>query len=106
MKRAVAHPTCSTEHLGLNNTLLALTRALADEAIKPTKATCCGFAGDHGFLHPELTHAATYEEADEVRHSHYDAYLCSNRTCEVGMHAATGKQYQSIIFLLEAVTRQ
>ncbi len=61
------HPTCSGRHLGLDRRLVALAEELADEAHVPTSAACCGFAGDRGFLHPELTEAATREEAAEVR---------------------------------------
>jgi len=50
------HPVCSTHHLGLAEKLHALGEALAEKAVTPIYATCCVFAGDRGFLHPELTH--------------------------------------------------
>jgi D-lactate dehydrogenase len=103
---AVIHPTCATDHLGVSTKLQAIAAVLAESAAKPVYATCCGFAGDRGFLHPELAKAATTEEAQEVQSHTYDAYLCSNRTCEVGMSAATGQPYQSFVFLLEEVTRE
>jgi D-lactate dehydrogenase len=103
---AVIHPTCATEHLGVSTKLQAIAAVLAESAAKPVYATCCGFAGDRGFLHPELAKAATTEEAQEVQSHRYDAYLCSNRTCEIGMSAATGQPYQSFVFLLEEVTRE
>jgi hypothetical protein len=73
--------------------------------IKPIYATCCAFAGDRGFLHPELTHAATSEEVNEIGDQQFEKYVCSTRTCELGMNLATGKDYQSVIFLLEELTR-
>ena len=85
--------------------LHALAAALADEGGAGVRERCCGFAGDRGFLHPELTAAATADEAAEVGIRDYDAYLCSNRTCEIGMLAATGRDYESFVFLLEAATR-
>ncbi|HET6831023.1 MAG TPA: FAD-binding and (Fe-S)-binding domain-containing protein, partial [Solirubrobacterales bacterium] len=86
---AVVHPTCAGLHLGLNDELAELAAALADEVVVPRSAACCGFAGDRGFLHPELTAAATAPEAAEVEAAGGDAHLCSNRTCEIGMARAT-----------------
>ena len=40
-----------------------------------------------------------------VRARKFDAYLGSNRTCELGMNLATGKNYESFIYLLEELTR-
>ncbi len=102
---AVVHPSCSTQHLGVAKKLHALAAAMAVEAVTPESAACCGFAGDRGFLHPELTQAATAEEAAEVGAREYDAYLGSNRTCEIGLKLATGKDYASFVYLLEELTR-
>ncbi|MGD0335288.1 MAG: FAD-binding and (Fe-S)-binding domain-containing protein [Xanthobacteraceae bacterium] len=102
---AVLHPSCSVNHLKLATKLQALTAAMADDAVTPAAHGCCGFAGDRGFLHPELTRSATAEEAEEVRVRMFDAYLCSNRTCEIGLNLATGKDYVSFVYLLEELTR-
>jgi D-lactate dehydrogenase len=101
----VVHPACATQHLGLAKDLHALAAVLAEETVTPIYATCCGFAGDRGFLHPELTRSATSEQAEELKGRHFDAYLSSNRTCEVGMNLATGEDYRSVIYLLEELTR-
>src|SRR5699024_12181236 len=58
---------------------------------------CCGFAGDRGMLHPELTASATAGQADEIarletEHGRFDAYLSANRTCEMGMSRATDRR--------------
>ena len=102
---AVVHPSCSVNHLNLANKLHAVAAAMADEAVTPVAAGCCAFAGDRGFLHAELTRSATAEEAEEVRARKFDAYLGSNRTCELGMNLATGKDYESFVYLLEELTR-
>ena len=104
-RRAAIHPTCSTRHLGLEPALARLAAHLADEVHVPAGATCCGFAGDRGFLHPELTAAATREEAEEVRRLGADAHLSHNRTCEIGLERATGRPYESVLLLLEELTR-
>jgi D-lactate dehydrogenase len=102
---AVVHPSCSLNHLKLAGKLTALAAALAHEAVLPAAYGCCGFGGDRGFLHPELTASATAEEAREVRARRFDAYLGSNRTCEIGLNLATGEDYVSFIYLLEEATR-
>ena len=99
------HPTCSTRHLGLTAELKALGAAIADEVTVPIRATCCGMAGDRGLLHPELTRSATSEQAAELAGRSHDAYLCSNRTCEIGLQQGTGQAYESVVIALERATR-
>jgi D-lactate dehydrogenase len=99
------HPTCSTRHLGLERELRELAGAIADEVVQPIRATCCGMAGDRGLLHPELTESATAEEAAELAGSRHDAYLCSNRTCEIALQQGTGATYESFLIPLELVSR-
>lgn len=101
----VLHPTCSDRHAGDVDHLRAVAAACADEVVVPFDAGCCAFAGDRGLLHPELTASATTREAAEVRRGDYDAYLSSNRTCELGMSRATGHSYRHAIELLEELTR-
>jgi D-lactate dehydrogenase len=102
---ATVHPTCSTRHLGLAPRLKRLAAALAEEVHVAPSATCCGFAGDRGISHPELTAAATRPQAEELAGRSFDARLSSNRTCEIGLTRATGEPYESFVFLLEELTR-
>jgi D-lactate dehydrogenase len=99
------HPTCSTRHMGLERDLREVAAAIADQVVQPIRATCCGMAGDRGLLHPELTASATREEAAELAGSSHDAYLCGNRTCEIGLQEATGAAYESPLIPLELVSR-
>ncbi len=102
---ATVHPTCATRHMGLAPRLRALARALADDVHVAPSATCCGFAGDRGISHPELTAAATRPQAQELAGEDFDAHLSNNRTCEIGLSRATGAPYQSVVCLLERLTR-
>lgn len=102
---AAIHPTCATNRQGNAPRLRALAAALADDVYQPPTATCCGFAGDRGISHPELTASATRAEASELQGRTFDAYLSSNRTCEIGMTRATGHPYESIINALDRATR-
>jgi D-lactate dehydrogenase len=100
------HPTCSSRKLGLDRALAEVAGALAAEVRVPPSAGCCGFAGDRGFLHPELTASALAPEAAEIAAAPAsDAYLCANRTCEIGLRRETGHDYESVIHLLEQKTR-
>jgi D-lactate dehydrogenase len=99
------HPTCSTRHMGMERQLREIAGAMARDVVQPVRATCCGMAGDRGMLHPELTKSATSEEAAELQGSEHDAYLCSNRTCEIGLQQGTGAAYESFLIPLERLTR-
>ena len=56
-------------------------------------------------LHPELPEAATRDEAAELAHRRFDAYVSSNRTCELGMQETTGQAYVSVVQLVDDLTR-
>ena len=99
------HPPCASRHLELDATLASVAAGLADEVTVPLAATCCGFAGDRGMLHPELPLAATADEAAELAGREFDAHLCSNRTCEIGLQQGTGRAYESLVFALEELSR-
>jgi D-lactate dehydrogenase len=103
---AVLHPTCSMRHLGNEEQLREVAQACAEEVVVPLDAGCCGFAGDRGMLHEELTASATAREAAEVGARDFDARLSANRMCEVGMDHATGSRgYHSVLLELERATR-
>jgi len=101
--RAVLHPTCTLVKRGALPDLLAVARAHAEEVLVPPGAECCGFAGDRGFVVPELTRAATVREASEVRAVDGGArtgLYSTCRTCEIGMSRAVGRPYSSIVHLV------
>ncbi|NQV29810.1 MAG: (Fe-S)-binding protein, partial [Candidatus Marinimicrobia bacterium] len=103
--KVVLHPTCSTRKMGLEGTMAAVASACSHETVMPEDIGCCGFAGDRGFLVPELTEEATRREAAEVNdQSDVNGHYSSSRTCEMGMSAATGESYSSLVHLVyEAV---
>lgn len=101
----VLHPNCAARKLNLTGKLLAISKTSAASTTIPYSLDCCGFAGDRGLLFPELTASATSLESAEVNSCQYGGYYSSNLTCEMGMAAATGKPYRSILYLLEQATR-
>jgi D-lactate dehydrogenase len=99
------HPVCSLTKMALVPKLEGVAKACADQVLVPRDAGCCGFAGDRGFMVPELTASATKHEAAEVNLASFDGHYSSSRTCEVGMTRSTGHIYRSFMYLLEAATR-
>ncbi len=106
-ERSVAlHPVCSTVKMGLTPKLEAIARKCSGEVFVPPSLGCCAFAGDRGFMYPELTASATTGEAAEIKAHNHDGCYSSSRTCEIGMTRSTGEVYRSYIYLLEKVTRE
>ena len=103
LNSVVLHPTCSSTLLGSNKNVELLASAISNSAITPDEWGCCAFAGDRGMLHPELTASATKREAASISGEHFDAYLSTNLTCEIGMSRATGKSYKHILVTLDEV---
>jgi len=100
-KEVVLHPVCSLHKMGSYGKLIAVARHFSAGVTVPIHAGCCGMAGDRGFLFPELTAAATRQEALEVGaaacHGHYSSAV----SCELAMAEATGKAYASILRLAD-----
>ncbi len=101
----VMHPVCSVSHLGLGEKLGAIGEAMAEEVFVPAGTACCGMAGDRGLLHPELPNSALRDVAAELRTRSADAFVSSNRTCELGLQSVTGKRYESFVLALDRLSR-
>lgn len=99
------HPVCSATKMGITGKLVEIARSCSENVVVPMEAGCCAFAGDRGFLHPELTASATQIEAAELSGHTHDGYYSSSRTCEIGMTRATGKLYRSYLHLLDHASR-
>ena len=99
------HHTCSSTQLGTNEAMTAIAHRISPDVHVPVDWGCCGFAGDRGLLHPELTASATQRESAEIASREFAAYASTNRTCELGMGRATGHEYQHLLELLELATR-
>jgi D-lactate dehydrogenase len=102
----VLHPVCSVVKMNLTPALERVADACADRVVVPLDAGCCGFAGDRGWLVPELTAAATSREAREAVEAGASGAFSSSRTCEIGLTRATGQVYRSYLYLLEWASRE
>ncbi len=106
LESVVLHPVCSATKMGIASKFVRIANACSEAVCVPPDAGCCAFAGDRGFLFPELTASATEAEGAQVLETAQDGYYSSSRTCEIGMTRATGKVYESYLHLLEYASRR
>lgn len=99
--KVVLHPVCTLKKMGLEGKLFQLADHFSDKVEVPLHVGCCGMAGDRGFLFPELTASATAPEAAEVKKTSYSGYYSTAKTCEMAMSDAVGKNYESILYLVD-----
>ncbi|MEE2025267.1 FAD-binding and (Fe-S)-binding domain-containing protein [Alkalimonas mucilaginosa] len=100
----VLHVTCSTQRRGSADQLVALTKACAEQVVIPADIDCCGFAGDKGFTLPGLNAHALRTLKQQIPSGCQRGYS-NSRTCEIGLTEHSGLPYQSILYLLEEVSR-
>ena len=105
-EEVILHPNCSARKLNLDTKMHAIAKQCAKSAVVPFALGCCAFAGDRGLTYPELTASATEKETAEILKKEYDGYYSSNITCEIGMKEATGRDYLSIVYLVEKASRK
>ncbi|MEO8358493.1 MAG: FAD-binding and (Fe-S)-binding domain-containing protein [Vicinamibacteria bacterium] len=100
--RAILHPTCSLLKIGAVEDLKAVAAAHSEDPVIPLRAACCGFAGNQGFVQPEITEGATRAEAEDVRGlmTGSETAYSTCRTCEIGMTRATKLSYASAAHLV------
>jgi D-lactate dehydrogenase len=96
----LVHLNCSARRMGFEAKLKQLAGACADKVVLPAEVKCCGFGGDRGFVVPELNAHALRKLHADVPSSCCGGYS-SNQTCEIGLTAATGLPYRSIVHLLD-----
>ena len=84
---------------------MVIADRISENVVLPQDWSCCGFAGDRGLFHPELTASATKKEAESVGQNPTVAYASTNRTCEIALTRATHRNYRHILELLAEATR-
>ena len=101
----VLHPTCACVESGNDKPMCEVAEACSETVTVPLNWGCCGIAGNRGFLHPELSDGAMLHELEEVAPESYDGYYSVAKTCEIGLSQRSGKNYESIVYLVEEATR-
>jgi len=94
------HPVCSVRKMGTVDKLIAIAGRCSAMVVTTDDVQCCGFAGDRGFVRPELNqHALRHLKASLP--SGCAVGYSTSRTCEIGLSEQAGFPYQSILYLLE-----
>jgi D-lactate dehydrogenase len=99
------HINCSARRTGTADKLRQLVAACAQAVVEPAGVTCCGFAGDRGFVVPELNVHALRRIHAELPSNCCEG-VSTNRTCEIGLTEETGRPYHSVAYLLEECSRE
>jgi glycerol-3-phosphate dehydrogenase subunit C len=99
----VVFPVCSVKKIGKIDQLLTLSKLCAHQ-VTMIDSNCCGFAGDRGFLVPELNEHGLRDLKEQIPSNCKEGYSTS-RTCEIGFEKCSGIDFKSIFYLIEEVTR-
>jgi D-lactate dehydrogenase len=100
LDRIALHLTCSARKMGVDGDLLALAEQCADAVFLPEEEGCCGFAGDKGFVLPELNAAALSRLKQQLPAGCEQGYS-NSRSCEIGLSLHSGIPYRSIAYLVD-----
>lgn len=92
---------CSAKKLSVDQTLLNIAKACAKEVVM-VDSNCCGFAGDRGFILPELNKHGLRYLKEQVYGC--DSGYATSRTCEIGLSHHSGIEFKSILYLLDRVS--
>jgi D-lactate dehydrogenase len=94
---------CSMKKMGLENKLVQLAEKCAAKVIVP-ETNCCGFAGDRGFSFPELNNHGLKDLKSQIPVGVTKGYS-NSRTCEIGLSQHSGISHQSIVYLVDQVSK-
>jgi D-lactate dehydrogenase len=97
------HITCSSRRMALDKSMKRITELCANEVIIPQDIQCCGFAGDKGFITPELNQSALQTLKQQVPNKCSRGFS-NSLTCEIGLSKHSSIPYQSILYLLDEVS--
>lgn len=95
------HVTCSMRRMGTAHFIVDLAKMCAKHVVVPEGIGCCGFAGDRGFLHPEVNAYALRKLAPQLKKNGVSSGYSNSRTCEIGLTTNSGVPYQSIVYLVD-----
>jgi len=96
-------PVCSMKKMGLEDKLVELAEKCATKVVVP-ETNCCGFAGDRGFSFPELNKHGLRNLKIQLPSEIKKGYSTS-RTCEIGLSLYSEVSHQSIVYLVDQVSK-
>ena len=98
-EQVALHITCSASQLGQADKLQRLLSACTSTVVIPEGISCCGFAGDKGFILPELNASALSSLKPQV--SACSQGVSTSRSCEIGLSRHIDIEYQHLVYLLD-----
>ena len=98
------HVTCSTRRMGIASKIIDLARRCSSDVLVPAEVGCCGFAGDKGFLIPELNTWGLRALRKQIEDAGIRYGYSNSRTCEIGLSSNSGIPYKSIVYLVDECT--
>jgi len=98
------HVTCSATKMNIADKFIAVAKACCDKVVLPEEITCCGFAGDRGFTHPELNEAALNTLKTQVNNAGCQEGFSNSRSCEIGLSLHSDIHYRGIAYLVDRVS--
>jgi len=101
-KKVAVFAVCSAKKMEVDKYLYDLARLCTSEVVV-NESNCCGFAGDRGFILPELNKHGLRMLREQSKDC-VQGYATS-RTCEIGLSKHSGITYNSIIYLVEEASR-
>lgn len=105
-RKVTVHVTCSTRRMGLGPKIIDLARKCVTSVFVPAEVGCCGFAGDKGFMIPDLNRYALRKLRPQIQQNNIHEGYSNSRTCEIGLSTNSGIPYKSIVYLVEEATRK
>jgi D-lactate dehydrogenase len=100
LQAVAVHPVCSVRKMGTVDKLMAIAGRCSTQVVTTDEVQCCGFAGDRGFIRPELNEHALRHLKASLPANCASGYSTS-RTCEIGLSEQATFPYQSILYLVE-----
>jgi D-lactate dehydrogenase len=97
---ALVHAVCSVRKMGTVEKLTAIAARCSAQVVTVNEVLCCGFAGDKGFVQPELNEHALRHLKQAIPAGCTHGYSTS-RTCEIGLSEHSGIPYRSIFHLVD-----
>ena len=95
-------PVCSVKKMGLVGDLQKIGLLCSSE-IHVADTNCCGFAGNRGFMFPELNAWGLRDLDDQIPDDVSGSYSTS-RTCEIGLSTHSAERFDSLVKLIDEHT--
>ncbi|MCM8529555.1 MAG: FAD-binding oxidoreductase [Lentisphaeraceae bacterium] len=103
-EKSYAFSVCSLNKSGQSRDLYKIAHACLEDVCS-SDISCCGFAGDRGFTHPELNESALESLKPLIQKEKIKSGYSSSRTCEIGLSKNSGVEFSSILALLDECSK-